>query len=658
MNELRGPSSAPIGYRLGYRGDVEGLRAVAILLVVAAHADAPWLAGGFVGVDVFFVLSGYLITALLLAEITTTGSIDFVAFYARRFRRLLPALLLMLVATFVLASFLLSPVDHARQGPAGAAAAVWLSNIYFAFSHTDYFSPGAEGNLFLHTWSLGVEEQFYLLWPIFLLAAARRARASGKPNPRGLQIAMIVVLAVSLVPCLLLSHADPPLAFYLTPTRAWQFALGGLAFLSERALGGAKLRSWAGWLGLAAILGSALWLGSNVSYPGAWALLPSVGAAAVLVAGAGARAGGVSRLLSLKPLQAIGNVSYAWYLWHWPVLLLGAAVLDVHPGTTRLGLVGLSLGLAFVSYHVVEKRVTASKGWIARPVVAVVAALSAMVVVNVGALAWENDARARLAQPVFSRFERVRFDLPAIYAMGCDDWIDSSAVRICEFGRADAPHVAVAIGDSVGLQWFPAMAAVFDKPDWRLLVITKSSCPMVDETIFYARIHREYTECTTWRKAAIARIGELKPDLVMLGSSVVYDLAETQWIEGTARVLEPLAKAAQRVYVLQPTPLLPFDGPSCLAPRSRLQEIIAPRDCSSPADDRRTQDLARWLRSAAQRFPNAVVVDMNDVVCPGGRCSAEQRGTIVYRDAQHLTAEFTLSLADELGARLGMTNGG
>jgi hypothetical protein len=238
--------------------------------------------------------------------------------------------------------------------------------------------------------------------------------------------------------------------------------------------------------------------------------------------------------------------------------------------------------------------------------------------------------------------------------MGCDDWYQSSEVRICAFGPADATHTAVAIGDSVGLQWFPALAAVFEKPDWRLLVITKSSCPMVDETIFYARIGRDYTECSKWRSDAIATVAALAPDIVILGSSLAYELDQRQWQEGTARVLEPLTKAANRVYVLRPTPLLPFDGPSCLAPRGRLLAALAPTDCSAPAHDSRGDDVRRWLDDAVQRFPNAALVDMNDVVCPGERCRAEQRGAIVYRDAQHLTAEFAGSLAGELAVRIGM----
>jgi hypothetical protein len=471
-----------------------------------------------------------------------------------------------------------------------------------------------------------------------------------------LELALACVLATSLLGCLLVTSVNPLLAFYLMPTRAWQFALGALAFLLADRFGDSSRRRLAGWIGIGAICATALVLGPSVTYPGAWAIPPSVGAALVLVAGTGAPTAGVARLLSWKPFQMIGNVSYAWYLWHWPVLLLGTAV-GGGGVAMRFGLVVLSLALAFTSYHVLERRITSSSRLVAKPARAIAVALVAMAVVNVAAIRWGSAALRSLEEPANARLNRVRFDLPAIYGMGCDDWFHSNAVRICAFGDPDARHVAVVMGDSVGLQWFPAIAIVFNRPDWRVLVITKSACPMVDEAIFYARIGREYTECSEWRDAAIATVAGLGPDVVILGSAMGYDLTEQQWTEGTARVLGPLSEAAQHVYVLRPTPLLPFDGPGCLAPQGRLQRLLAPRDCSSPASDARALLVERALKESVLRSANAALVDMNDLVCPAKRCSAEQRGTIVFRDSQHLTAQFTVSLADELAARLGVDGG-
>lgn len=288
----------PSDYRLGYRGDIEGLRAVAILLVVAAHARVPWLAGGFIGVDIFFVLSGYLITGLLIQEISATGNLRFAAFYARRFRRLMPALLLMLACICVFGWLLLPAPDQIRQANAAGSAAVWLSNFYFAFSSLGYFSPGAESNLFLHTWSLGVEEQFYLLWPLLVMLAVKGWKSTKRSVQIGrLKIAMLLMLALSLLLSVWWTYRSPDLAFYMMPSRAWQFALGALVFIyfsvpnahkgDVRAhdIHNAALTRWGGWLGLMMIVAAASALDGKTPYPGLWALVPSLGAAMILATG-------------------------------------------------------------------------------------------------------------------------------------------------------------------------------------------------------------------------------------------------------------------------------------------------------------------------------------------------------------------------------------
>lgn len=646
---------------------------MAILAVVAAHAGVPWLTGGFIGVDVFFVLSGYLITGLLVQEHRASGRIDFAAFYARRFRRLLPALLVMLAVTCVLGRALLSPDAQPDQAIAAAASAAWLSNFHFAFSDLGYFSSGAETNLFLHTWSLGVEEQFYLVWPaLLMLAMGQRMAASN--DARRLQTAMLLVLGASLLACVYLTPRSPLVAFYLMPTRAWQFALGALVFLwlggletREGANSGAdpaktapsgdsarpSLRRWVGWLGVALIVAAAAGFDTHMPYPGFRAVIPSMGAALVLIAGARPHAGGIGAVLSLRPMQAIGRVSYGWYLWHWPVFLLGAEISGLHSWMHRLGWGSVSFVLASISYRIVETPIRHSSWMKASPRAVLLGAVSLMICANMLAIRWFNDAGDRMASPERSRYQLARFDAPAIYAMGCDDWYQSTEVRICAFGPDDAAHTAVAIGDSVGLQWFPAFAEAFNRPGWRLLVLTKSSCPMVDEPIFYARIARQYTECERWRKEALERVATLKPDVVILGSTFTYDFTPAQWIDGTARVLSTLSAAVGHIHVLRPTPVLPFDGPTCLAPRSALYTALAGDDrCTSEASNPRSDAVFRWLQTATTRVPNASMLDMTDAVCPAGVCSAERDGMIVFRDTRHLTATFAKSLGPIVARRI------
>lgn len=653
-------------YPLGYRSDVEGLRAVAILLVVAAHARVPWLAGGFIGVDVFFVLSGYLITGLLIQEINATGDLRFTAFYARRLRRLMPALLLMLACVCSFGWLLIPASDQLRQATAAGSAAVWLSNLYFAFSNMGYFSPGSESNLFLHTWSLGVEEQFYVMWPLLMVMVAGAWKGTKRPVQLGrLKIAMPLVFALSLLLSVWWTYRSPHLAFYMMPSRTWQFALGALVFIyfgapnahkgdaRTHGIYNAVLTRLGSWMGLAMIVVAASVLDGKTPYPGLWALMPAFGAAVIIAAGISTPRVGAGRLLSLQPMQTIGRVSYAWYLWHWPVLLLGATVADMDSALNRIGLVALSLLLAALSYRFVEAPIRRMRRLVAKPRMAIFVGLAMMILANVGAVRWHNAARNYLRQPDYVRYVQARGDAPVIYGMGCDDWYHSSEVRICAFGSDKAAHTAVAFGDSVALQWFPALAKVFDKPGWRLLVVTKSSCPMVDEPIFYARIGRIYSECATWRKRALKQLTVIKPDIVILGSTYTYNYSRDQWITGAQKILNEVSASAKRVYILRSTPTLPFDGPICLAPRSHLYRTLMEKNrCTAPAHNQRFDDVYAWLQFAADHFDNVRIVDMTDAICPDGLCQAERNGMVVFRDSQHLTATFARSLGPFLAQQL------
>ncbi|WP_049621760.1 acyltransferase family protein [Frateuria defendens] len=652
-------------YGLGYRRDIEGLRAVAILLVVAAHAGVPWLAGGFVGVDVFFVLSGFLITSLLAGEVAQTGRLDFAGFYVRRLRRLLPGLLVMLLVAGVLAAFLLAPAEQRSQATAAATAALWVSNIHFALARLDYFAAGADTNLFLHTWSLGVEEQFYLLWPALVWWLLRRGEFE-RARTR-LVAGMLAVMAASLFAGVWLTYSAPQLAFYMMPSRAWQFAAGALVSLQwqlrkcsdaeDAASRAGSAAAWPvlGWVGLGAIVAAGVLFNAAMPYPGMAALVPSLGAALLIAAGTVDPAAGVSKALSWRPLQAIGRISYAWYLWHWPVLLLGRALVGTDAPAYRLLWVGLSLLLAAASYRWIESPIRRQRQWTVQWRRSLLAALCVMILANVLCIRWYNRTDAQAQAPAQQRYLQAHADAPAIYGLGCDDWYRSDRVRICAFGSSAARHSVVLMGDSIAGQWFPAVAKVFDKPDWRVLVLTKSSCPMVDEPFFYARIGREYTECAAWRSHALAEVARIRPDVVLLGTVATNGFTEPQWVEGTARVLSAISGSAGRIYVLRGTPRLPFDGPNCLASHVGRPAWLGTGDCSASSRDAHDELVYAWLTRASRRFGNVAMLDLNDVICPSGLCDAQRQGVVVFRDGQHLTATYAASLGGVLRDRLGMS---
>lgn len=637
-----------------FRPDIEGLRAIAILLVVAAHAGVPWLAGGFVGVDVFFVLSGFLITGKLVQEVTETGKIQLLPFYVRRLRRLLPALLLMLLLVGLASRWLVSPSDQAEQFFTARMAGLWLSNFYFALANLDYFAPGSESNLYLHTWSLGVEEQFYLIWPALVLWLVGGDGARGISR---LKIGMLVVTGASLLACLKLTQSEPLLAFYMMPLRAWQFAAGALVWLMvarNTKIAPLLLRAapMLGLSGLLLIVVSGIWLNPHRAYPGIWALIPTLGASLVVLTGSLStnQNTGAYHVLSLAPLQWLGRISYSWYLWHWPVLLLGASLLNSHAPIHVAALVVISLVLAALSHQLVEAPLRHWKQWLAFPRAAVLASLASMAIIGLLANHWTGQATRTLQSPEVLRYQSARGDAPIIYRMNCDDWYHSAEVRICAFGDPNAERTAVLFGDSHAGQWFPTVYGALDVQgiDWRLLVITKSACPLVDEPFFYARIGRIYTECSEWRKNAVQQIKQMAPDLVVMGSTR-YDFNQSQWTEGSARLLSRLSQNVGHIFLLADTPHLPFDGPNCLmAQVLRPAWLASSNGCTAPAASSQGDAIRRWLSAAAARFANVTLLDMTSIVCPDGLCRAELDSLVTYRDSQHLSGSFAESLADQM----------
>ena len=335
------------------RGDIEGLRAVAVVLVVLFHASIGGVPGGFVGVDVFFVISGFLITGLLLRERTGSGTISLSSFYARRARRLLPAAALVLLVTLVASILVLPPLLVRGVATDTAAAALYVSNMGFAVQATDYFAAGQAPSPILHFWSLGVEEQFYVFWPAVVLLVTRGAIRPG----RRVGITVVAIAAASFVFALWLTSAAEPWAFFSLPARAWELALGGclavagtrLSLLSERPAVAA------GWIGLALIVLAGFALNETTPFPGLAALLPTVGAALVILSGAQPTTFGPARLLGTAIPHFFGRISYSLYLWHWPLLVLPAVAAGVPlPLSERVILVVASVALAAATNRWVE----------------------------------------------------------------------------------------------------------------------------------------------------------------------------------------------------------------------------------------------------------------------------------------------------------------
>jgi peptidoglycan/LPS O-acetylase OafA/YrhL len=343
----------------GFRPELEGLRGVAILLVVACHLALPGAGAGFIGVDIFFVLSGFLITGLLLDEHERTGHIQLGAFYARRARRILPAAAVVLVATLLAARVVMSPLDLGRVAGDGLAAGLSVANIHFALSATDYFAP-VDPSPMLHYWSLSVEEQFYLFWPALLMIATRL----GTPR-RTTAIVAGGVMIGSLGLCVVLTSVAAPWAYFSLPTRAWQLAVGGILALAGLGLTRIPwpIAAATGWAGVGLLGASVVLIEPLTPYPGIAAAAPAAGTLALIAGGRAAGSPGWL-ILSRAPIRWLGRISYSLYLWHWPVLILGTTALasaDLGPSSTvdplliRLGLGGVAVVLAVLSWRLVEE---------------------------------------------------------------------------------------------------------------------------------------------------------------------------------------------------------------------------------------------------------------------------------------------------------------
>jgi peptidoglycan/LPS O-acetylase OafA/YrhL len=653
-------------YRPHHRADIEGLRAIAVLLVVAFHAGVPGFRGGYVGVDVFFVLSGYLITWLLVDEAARTGGVDLQRFYARRARRLLPAVGVLLLATLAVSAALYAPFEQRPLARTWAATALYVSNLDFARRALDYHGARAGANPLLHMWSLSVEEQFYFVWPwlvlvgLGVLGSPRRTEAPATRLPLVLGVATALSFALSLY----LTRAAGGWAFYLSPARAWEFGAGGLAVLipvspPPRPVSPAPrltaTRHLPGWLALLGLGAAAARFDRTTPFPGLAAVLPVLSTVVLLRCGSRAAPGDGSPatlLLARGPLQTIGRLSYSWYLWHWPTLVVAAALVDELPLGGRLVAVATSLGVAYLSYRFVEAPVRQSR-WLAalpRRSLGMAAAITAAGVAV--AAGWSRASASWGASATQARITRVAGELPAIYADGCDDF-GHGGVRECVYGDRASRRVAVLVGDSHAGQWFPALADAAARAGHRLVVLTLSACPFVElPPMFNETLGRPYPECVVWRRSAVAAIGRLRPAITFVASATEYDLAPAAWEAGTRAVLAELVRSSERVVLVLDPPAAGFDVPACLARAAwRVGDALDP--ACRPRGNRNAAPFGAAQARAARATGGVEVLDLRDEVCVIGACAATAGGLVRYRDAQHLSVEFARTFGGVFSELLG-----
>ena len=653
------------------RGDIEGLRAIAVGTVLLYHVGMPFLPGGFVGVDIFFVISGFLITSLLLRETVRSGRISIADFYARRARRLLPAASVVLVFTAIAGWFVLSGGDRANLGVDVIAATFYVINWALALRSVDYLAEDDAPSALQHYWSLSVEEQFYVVWPLVIivgLVLARRLSVRAKPLLFGV---LSVIALASLTYSVVHTAASPATAYFYTTTRVWELAIGALlAFLVLRltALPRIAAEVLSG-IGLVLVLGGAFLLDEKVAWPGSWALVPTVGAALIIAAGCSTQRTVTAGLLSLKPMVWIGGLSYAIYLWHWPLITLAQqAYPDVR--LRHLALLGvLSVVLAWLTKHLVEDPIRFHPGLSAKASRGLLFGLASMVVTTlVGTAVWASVPKLDPDAPVegattlvadaasedWSVDDQVVAQLPtsgdvvpdpavatednpSYYEDGCQ--MTNGTVDVdpsCVYGAQDGDTSIAILGDSKMGQWFPAVESIADSEGWRLELYLKAACPFT-----YAGANK--AECSTYSRNVVGHMeSEGAPDIAIVSQSTT-DSPKLR--EGMAEAIGDLRSQGTDVVVLADTPRPKDEVYACV---EEHREDFA--QCDFPAAGTGRAGNGTSALRAVARAEDLPFVDLNEWICPPGRdtCPAVVGGTLVYRQGSHITASYIRSLTPML----------
>lgn len=664
----------------GFRADIEGLRAVAIGLVLLYHADVPFLPGGYVGVDMFFVVSGYLITGLLVREVERTGRVSLARFYARRARRLLPASALVLVVSALLMWATASVVQWRTFGHDIVAAALYVVNWRMADRSVDYLAEGTGASPVQHFWSLAVEEQFYLVWPLVLVLVTLAVRWRGLQVRPAMGVGLALIVAPSFVWALWTSGS--PSGFFVTTTRLWELGVGALvAVVGTVALPRRAART-TGVVGLILVLSSAVLLDSSTPWPGAWTLLPVLGTAAAIFAG-GSHERGAPRVLELRSVVWIGGLSYSLYLWHWPLLVAAENVAGELSVVERIVVVVISAIPAWLSLRFVENPVRFAAGLARsnRATLAVGAGLTAVgVVAGLGLAAVVPKApagpeaagaavlvsedgvvtppHAVTTGTVTPSAADATDDVPAPYEDGCDVKMDEVELELCVYGDPQGTKTVVLAGDSKALQWFTPLESIAQDNGWRLVLATKSACgfagairPGADGT--------PYTLCETYNEMLLAELLKTHPDAVITSQvhDTAYDaageLTESAMTEGLTSYWSQLEQSGTDVIALLDNPHphgLPAGGSEVYACVAEFPDRLD--RCAFSSSDRATADGNAARVAAAEKLAEVDVVDMNDLVCNEAVCPAVIGGVLVYRQGSHLTDSYVRSMTPVLEERL------
>lgn len=639
-----------------YRGDIDGLRAIAVLSVILFHIDAALLPGGFVGVDVFFVISGYLITGNIVQELSG-GRFSLLEFYRRRVKRIAPAMLVVSAAVLLAAYMLMLPEQLRDTAKSAVFALASLANVYFwLYQDTGYFAQSSLELPLLHLWSLGVEEQFYLLWPLVLVAVYRRAD----------KLAVVLAMAVCAVASFWLGSAlfdhAPSFVYYMLPSRAGELLLGALVavLVNEQMLLRlpTRLMPAVAMVGLALLVASLFFLSEHHPFPGWFAVPPTLGTALLLLAGQrGANL--VTRLLAARPLVWVGLVSYSAYLWHWPLLAFYRyGYGDPSP------LAGLSLfiatgALAWLSYRFVEQPARRAGGS-ARRVFALQFFVPAAVLLAVAlVLVYPQRFGVELESAHYSaRLAALRAATqPAFLAEPVCQFQSITSTNLglarCVSGAAANPRVeALLWGDSNAAHYQGMLDVIAQRAGFRLRNIEIGSCPPLPGDVSAFVAPRRALDCAH-ASAVVREALDDYPVVILAGLWTAYQQRSEAFLPSLFAHIDALARSHRLVVLLGKAPTLTGYDRKCREKALKVPFLSCPT--SLAVDLTAVTALNRQLREFAATRANVRYFDANERLCPNGLCALDDAdGQARYVDALHLSLQGARNLGEQIVLEAGV----
>lgn len=620
-----------------YRADVDGLRAVAVLSVIAFHINPRYLPGGFLGVDIFFVISGFLITGLLLAEAAETGKISILNFYRRRVQRIAPAFLSVLSFVLVAGFIIMLPEDFNKLLSSSVWSVVSLANFYFNYiQDSGYFSPSSLEAPLLHIWSLGVEEQYYIFWPFIIIASLGILKAADKGRLLFFLFALIILISI-IGSERALKHSST-FSYYMLPTRAWELLVGGVAALFVHR--GEQLRQGflqaMAYAGLVMLLGGLYFVNEKMHVPGVGAV-PAVLGTAMLIYSGQYQKNAITEFLSSRPLVKIGLISFSAYLWHWPILaFLRYLMVDITP-YVGLAVLVATLALSFASYYGVEQPFRKMRIAPAEAIAYIYALPSllivALAIVLSGMISIKSDAMydwkelANMNSDVKPAYE---------YYYNCQEQNFRKSILAearCSYPDG-APTSTILVGDSHGAHFVGMMRSLASAYEFSFRNATQTACSFIFDGDV-SNIMQEYREgCSTYRRVMEAEVAKYKNVIIGGNWSKYLSTDEKMFKQEFERTVARLVSMGKNVIIMAEAPSFPSFNLKCRERNSRVNVA----DCSNRFDvSANVYERTNYFDSLAAKYPNVQVFSPFDYLCPNGICSPYINGQPIYFDNWHLS---------------------